>query len=129
MPRTVNYYFFLSSTANGEQGLMTIRRDGVILGTKWATCGQGNAGASRGSAVFKINDSVSTSTLADPPPEGILNAMFVATQAATDMFFQDTGFVPCNVPVRPGDRMSLNQITAGTSFTTWQHGITVTVRE
>lgn len=128
MPRTVNYYFFVSSVTAGENGLMTIRRDGKILGTKMSAAAVGG-GIGRCSSIFKINDSVSVSTLADPPPEGILNAISFGTSALNEVRDTDTGFVPADIPVRAGDRMTLNQITAGTAPSFWQTHVLVTVRE
>lgn len=129
MARTICYHFFVSSTSAGEQGSISIRRSGRIVGVQSSITASGGAGIGRYGVLFKLNDGTSNPFQADWPPEGILDSCYLTVTGATDSVTQLGPYHPLDIPVQSGDRISSNIAQAGTSPAAAYFTCLVTVKE
>lgn len=104
-------------------------RDGTLLGVRV----YGFIEAAAGTTVFDAEASVNTGTTVNynannPDRTGIIATLHSAAINATLANF-DTGFVPCNCPLKTGDKMNINYMSSVTAPTRVRIGADWTVEE
>lgn len=120
--RTVNYHGYSAAptVAAGNYSIRVIR-DGRLKGVHFGVTGSGGPGNGSIAGTFCINQgSTSNANVNDPQREETLASCRWITPTGT-LYSFDSGFMPCDVPVKAGDILTGNFTFLGTSPQTSYH--------
>lgn len=116
--RTVCYHSYYGGAAMAAgMGEIEIVRDGVLVGTKMTHSGASAAGAVMLAITANYNqNAIANVNVNNPPREETLDCIRTSLPASTS-FFNNGTFTPHRIPVRAGDRLSMNGTLVGTNPT------------
>jgi len=108
---------------------LVIPGDCRCVGIHCMQSGQGGAGLGFYMAELAVNNNAVTNAGVNYPPRNLTLASWQITYPNAGAAQQDTGFMPCDVPLRSGDRLSINQTASGTNAATVRASVDVYVLE
>lgn len=130
--RTVSYNAFASNTTTAAGlGTCTVVRAGTIYGVSFTTAAQG---AGVGGGLIKIsamvNDAVDTLAAVTANTARLPYIGSMTMETTTGSWTARSFYIPCSVPVVPGDRLSMTMnAVAGTAAAACYAGVVFHVKE
>lgn len=116
MPRSYIYRLSHTQTAAAAGAAeITVPGDCRIVGIHAFEIGVGGAGGGYYRSEVAINNNATTNASTNYPPRNLTLASFALAFPNAQVASMDTGFMQCDVPVKSGDRLSINQTMTGTA--------------
>lgn len=116
MPRTYVYRLYhgqVAAAAGCAEIVMPNRC--TIVGVHMSETGAGAAGVGYYSSEVAVNNNAVTNARVNYPPRNQTIASLQMTYGNGLAGQADSGYIPMNVPINSGDRVSVNQTTTGTN--------------